>query len=105
MSKTRNTLTELVNNLITSADDDHAHEKGCDKYSTIVLKSAVEDLKEHVKFIDYSDESIILELARVALGDAAVYEYFANQLDLSDEYMSELRDKVENLTQGVEIEY
>lgn len=100
MSKVRNTLTELVGNLITSADD-----TGCSEDLTVVSKDAVEELEAHVKFINHSDESVILELARVAMADAAVYEYFANQLDLSDEYLSELRGKVENLTQGVDIEY
>jgi len=99
MSKIRNTLGELVGNLITSAEP-----MSKDNEVSVVLTSAVEDLEEYMKFINTSDESVILELARVALGDAAVYEYFANQLDLSDEYLSELRDKVENLTQGVEIE-
>ena len=100
MSKTRSTLTELVGNLITSAEP-----MSKDNEVSVVLKSCVEDLEEHTKFIDSSDESVILELARVALGDAHVFDFFADKLDLSDEYMSKLRGKVESLTQGVDIEY
>ena len=41
----------------------------------------------------------------MALGDSQVFDFFAEKLDLSDEYMCELRGKVESLTQGVDIEY
>jgi len=100
MSKVRNTLGELVGNLITSAEP-----MSKDNEVSVVLTSAVEDLEEYMKFINTSDESVILELARVAMADSTVYDFFADKLDLSDEYLSELRDKVESLTQGVDIEY
>ena len=40
----------------------------------------------------------ILELARVALGDAEVYDYFAEKLDLSDKEMKSLQKKIEEKT-------
>ena len=44
------------------------------------------------------EEGTILELARVAITDAEVYDYMAGQLDLSDEYLKELQKKIEAIT-------
>jgi hypothetical protein len=43
----------------------------------------------------------IVELARVALNDVDIFDYFAEMLDLSDEYMIELREKVQSITEDV----
>ena len=40
----------------------------------------------------------ILELARVALSDAEVYDYFADKLDLTDKEMKALQKKVHKKT-------
>lgn len=45
-----------------------------------------------------SDEGTILELARVSLSDAEIYDYFADKLDLSDEEMKTLQKKIEEAT-------
>lgn len=47
---------------------------------------------------DYDDEGTILELARVAITDSEVYDYMAGQLDLSDEYLKKLQEKIEAVT-------
>ena len=38
----------------------------------------------------------ILEAARIALGDADTYEYIADELDLSDEALFEIRESVQS---------
>jgi DNA-directed RNA polymerase specialized sigma subunit len=38
----------------------------------------------------------ILEAARIALGDADTYEYIADELDLSDEALIEIRESVQS---------
>ena len=44
----------------------------------------------------FTDEEMltIMELARVALSDAEVYDYFSDKLDISDKDMKELQEKV-----------
>lgn len=44
---------------------------------------------------------VILEVARQSLCDADVYEGIAEQLDLSDEYLFALRDKLMSHLDGV----
>ncbi len=36
----------------------------------------------------------IAEIARIALWDAETFDYFADQLDLSDDYLQKLREKI-----------
>ena len=47
-----------------------------------------------MKFND-EEMSIILELARLSLSDKNVYDRFADELDLSDDVLQELKDKIE----------
>jgi hypothetical protein len=49
------------------------------------------------------EQSVILELARYALG--AVFTEFAEEADLSDEYLVELREKIEAISNGADIEH
>ena len=46
---------------------------------------------------DFTDEEFveIMELARIALADADIFDDMAEKLDLSDAYMIKLRDKIE----------
>ena len=50
-----------------------------------------------------TEMSEILELARLCLADSSVADSFADAMDLSDEYLTGLRDKIEKVTNGVEI--
>ena len=43
-------------------------------------------------------QTIVLEIARVALADADLFDQMAEELDLSDEVMLSVRDKVHLLT-------
>lgn len=52
-----------------------------------------------IESLDQGDIVTILELARVAVSDAEVYEYIADKLDLSDDYMKELQDTLFRLTE------
>ena len=47
------------------------------------------------------EETIILEAARVALSDADLYEGVALDLDLSDDVLKALQEKIESITNGV----
>jgi len=53
----------------------------------------------------FSDEekTIIVELARLALADAGVFDKFAEAMDMSDEELQDLRAKIEMETNGVDI--
>jgi len=44
------------------------------------------------------EESTILEIARVALSDAEVYDYFADKLDLADDELKALQGRIESIT-------
>lgn len=41
------------------------------------------------------EETIILELARTSLADGETYDYIAEELDLSDDFLKELQEKIE----------
>lgn len=43
------------------------------------------------------EQTILLEAARAAFADANVFDDLANHLDLSDEYMVELREKLQTV--------
>ncbi len=47
---------------------------------------------------DDEEEGTILEMARVALSDAEVYDYFADKLDLSDKELKNLQEKIKTVT-------
>jgi len=47
-------------------------------------------------------QSTILELARVALADADIYDKVAEELDLSDCYLKGLQIMIEAVSEGVE---
>jgi len=53
----------------------------------------------------FSDEekTIIMELARLALADAETFDMVAEDMDISDEYLQYLRDKIEMGTEGIDI--
>ena len=51
------------------------------------------------------EQSVILELARISLADNDIYAQVADQLDLEDKYLFELGEKVEAITNGIDIEY
>lgn len=59
---------------------------------------------DSIKKQGLTDEDVltIFELARLSLSDANVYEDFAESLDLSDEYLGSLRDKVFDITSGID---
>jgi len=50
------------------------------------------------------EQVVILELARVALADSDTFSQFGELLDLPDDYLTELRDKIEAVTNGVDID-
>ena len=52
-----------------------------------------------------TEQSEILELARVALADADVFDQVAAALDLSDEYLMQLCEKIQEHSSGIEIQY
>ena len=56
-------------------------------------------MMKSIESLDQGDLVTILELARVAVSDAEVYEYIADKLDLSDDYMKELQDTLFKLTE------
>lgn len=45
-----------------------------------------------------NEETTILELARVALADAEIYDDIADKLDISDKELKALQKKIENVT-------
>jgi len=47
------------------------------------------------------EQSEILELARMALQDAESYTIFADAMDLSDEYLKSLQERIEEVTNGL----
>lgn len=47
---------------------------------------------------DDEEEGTLLEIARVALNDEEVYDYFADKLDLSDKELASLNKKVMAIT-------
>jgi len=47
------------------------------------------------------EQSEILEIARVALADADICEMVAESLDLSDDYIQELLEKIQEHSNGV----
>ena len=44
------------------------------------------------------EEGVVLELARMALADAEVYDRFAEELDLTDRELKSLQKKIEKIT-------
>jgi len=54
-----------------------------------------------ITYFTDEEKDVVLELARMALSDAEVYDRFADILDLSDECLKELQDKIESHTNGV----
>jgi len=86
-------------------------EDAIDKADALIHNTSIQKTIEHrfgliggggfrVQEDPFSDEEegTILELARVAITDAEVYDYMAGQLDLSDEYLKELQKKIEAIT-------
>jgi len=49
-------------------------------------------------------QSVILELARVALADADIYDKVAEELDLSDCYLKGLQIMIEAVSEGIDVE-
>ena len=47
------------------------------------------------------EQSEILELARMGLQDADSYTIFADAMDLSDEYLKSLQERIEEVTNGL----
>ena len=41
------------------------------------------------------EEGIVLELARTSLADGEVYDYIAEELDIADETLKELQEKID----------
>jgi len=68
---------------------------GCGWKGKIPNRSAIENF-------DDEEQSVILELARTALADATTYDEFAEKLDLSDNYLKPLQEKIEGVTNGVD---
>lgn len=56
-----------------------------------------------ITYFNDEDKNTILELARIALADSAIFDGFADQLDLSDEVLLDLRERIEKVTDGVDI--
>ena len=51
------------------------------------------------------EQTIILELARISLADSGIYAQVADQLDIADRELFKLQQKIEEETNGVDIEY
>ena len=51
-----------------------------------------------------TEQSEILELARVALSDSTTFDMVADALDLSDDYMMKLCEKIQEHSGGLIIE-
>ena len=47
--------------------------------------------------LSYDELVTVLEVARVALADAGIYDEMADQLDLSDEYLKDLQEKLRRI--------
>lgn len=58
-----------------------------------------------LKYFSDSDLTIVAEVARVALADGTVFEAIADEMDLCDEEMLRIRDELEKITNGIDIEY
>lgn len=43
------------------------------------------------------EQLIIMEAARISLADAEIFDYIADELDLDDEFLSNLRQKLEKI--------
>jgi len=61
-------------------------------------------MSHQMKYLTDDELDTIAEIARVALADADIYEMIAEELDLSDEFLKELQSKIEEMTNGVDIE-
>jgi hypothetical protein len=55
----------------------------------------VEEIKEVLESFGPSELISILEIARVALADAETFDYMADYLDMSDEQMQKLGNKLD----------
>jgi len=62
--------------------------------SSVIQPNSILDL-------DQGDLVTILELARVALSDADIYDRMVDKLDLSDEYAKELQETLNILTDNL----
>ena len=51
--------------------------------------------------LEQGDLVTVLELARVALADAETYDHMVEKLDISDEYVKELQEKLHKITEGL----
>jgi hypothetical protein len=49
---------------------------------------------------DREEQNVICELARIALADAEIYDSIAEDLDLSDEALKVLQNKLETFMKG-----
>ena len=58
-----------------------------------------------LKYLSDSDLTVVAEVARVALADGTIYDAVANELDLSDEELLRIRGEIEEITNGIDIEY
>ena len=56
-----------------------------------------------ITYFNDEEKDIIMELARLALADADTFVKFADALDLSDDVLKDLQDRIEKETNGVDI--
>ena len=55
-------------------------------------------MDELMENFDKEERSIILELARISLSDADIYNKVAEELDLSDDFLKGLQEKIESVS-------
>ena len=75
-------------------------EEAMEKMDGILLEdeAAVDVFNFQENPLDRDDEMAVLEIARVALADGEIFDHVAEELDMSDEEMQKLRDRIIKIT-------
>ena len=56
-----------------------------------------------ITYFNDEEKTIVMELARLALADADTYDRVADELDLADDVLKDLQERIEKVTNGVDI--
>ena len=62
-------------------------------------------MSHELKYFSDIELTVVAEVARIALADEIVFDTIADEMDLADEELLKIREKIESITNGVDIEY
>jgi hypothetical protein len=62
-------------------------------------------MSHELKYFSDEELTVVAEVARIALADGIVFDTIVDEMDLADEELLKIRDKIECITSGVDIEY